>query len=82
MFEITRQEKNEPVKNFDRFGKLKRSSATLKGFTEKSLYMLATILKNSKAVETTLPIIETFTKVRELNRAVKKIQYLSDALRR
>src|SRR3990172_13005461 len=29
-------------------------------FTEKGLYMLATILKSPKAVETTLAIIETF----------------------
>ncbi len=38
LFELDTNDKNEPVKNFDRFKKLKHSSATLKGFTEKGLY--------------------------------------------
>ena len=37
-------------------------------FTEKGLYMLATILKSKTAVNTTLAIIETFTAIRELKR--------------
>ena len=37
-------------------GKVKRPNA----FSKKGLYMLATILKSPKAVETTLAIIETF----------------------
>lgn len=37
-----------------------------KAFSERGLYMLATILKSPKATETTIAIIETFTKVREL----------------
>ena len=32
--------------------------------------MLATILKNSKATQTTIAIVETFTKMRELSRAI------------
>jgi hypothetical protein len=32
-------------------------------FTEKGLYMLATILKSSAAIQTTIAIVETFTKV-------------------
>jgi hypothetical protein len=78
LFEITNQEKNKLVENFDRFKKLKHSSAPLKGFTEKGLYILATILKSPKAVETTLAIIETFAKVRELGRAVHQIQVLPE----
>ena len=42
---------NEPVKNFDRFAPLKHSTAIPKAFTEKGLYMLATILKGRRAVE-------------------------------
>lgn len=76
LFELNSQEKNGLVENFDRFEKLKHSSAPLKGFTEKGLYMLATILKSPKAVETTLAIIDTFTKVRELSRTVEQIQQL------
>ena len=39
-------------------------------FTEKGLYMLATILKSPIATQTTLAIIETFAKVRELKREI------------
>ena len=53
-------------------GKIKLPTA----FTEKGLYMLATILKSSKATETTLAIIETFTKVREVDRIMDKIPSL------
>ena len=34
-----------------------------KAFTEKGLYMLATILKSPKATQTTIAIIETFAKI-------------------
>ena len=37
-------------------------------FTERGLYMLATILKSQQATQTTIAIIETFTKVRYLKR--------------
>ncbi len=40
--------------------------------------MLATILKSSKAVETTLVIIETFAKIRELSRTVKALSVVKD----
>ena len=38
-------------------------------FTEKGLYMLATILKSPRATETTIAIVETFTKMREHHQA-------------
>jgi len=44
-----------------------------KAFTEKGLYMLATILKSPKAVETTIAIVETYAKLRELSRVVMEI---------
>ena len=44
-----------------------------KAFTEKGLYMLATILKSPKATETTIAIVETFTKIRELSRTVAEL---------
>ena len=46
---------------------------TPKAFTEKGLYMLATILKSKIATQTTIAVIETFTKVRELTQAVKEL---------
>lgn len=78
LFNLNKQEKDELVENFDRFKKLKHSSASLKVFTEKGLYMLATILKSQKAVETTLAIIDTFAKARELSRAMNQIQSLPE----
>lgn len=39
-------------------------------FTEKGLYMLATILKSPVATQATLAIVETFAKVRELKQGL------------
>ncbi len=44
-----------------------------KAFTEKGLYMLATILKSQVATETTINIIETFTKLREFTQTVTEL---------
>lgn len=49
-----------------------------KVFTEKGLYMLATILKSKTATETTLNIIETFAKVKELSRNINDIMKTQD----
>jgi pantoate kinase len=49
-----------------------------KAFTEKGLYMLATILKSPTATETTLAIIETFAKVKELSRTISAIGNQTD----
>ena len=45
-----------------------KSRVLPKAFTEKGLYMLATILKSQRATEATFAIIETFAKVRTLKR--------------
>jgi hypothetical protein len=42
-------------------------------FTEKGLYMLATILRSPQAARTTLAIVETFAKIRELSRTVSEL---------
>ena len=44
-----------------------------KAFTEKGLYMLATILKSPQATLTTIAIVEAFAKFRELTRAIAEI---------
>jgi len=46
---------------------------TPKVFTERALYMLATILKSEQAVQTTLAIIETFAKIRNLSRNMQAL---------
>ena len=43
IFPVSETEKSELVKNFHRFGNLKHSTVFPKAFTEKGLYMLATI---------------------------------------
>ncbi|MCD8499856.1 MAG: ORF6N domain-containing protein [Gammaproteobacteria bacterium] len=66
IFELLSNEKNELVENFHRFKRLKHSTALPKAFTERGLYMLATILKSSQAINTTIAIIDTFAKIKEL----------------
>ena len=44
-----------------------------KAFTEKGLYMLATILKSEKATDTTIAIVEAFAKMRELSNVVAEL---------
>ena len=45
-----------------------KSRVLPKAFTEKGLYMLATILKSPRATQATIAIIETFASVRQLKR--------------
>ncbi len=44
-----------------------------KAFPEKGLYMLATILKSKVATQTTIAIIETFSKIKRLTRTIKEL---------
>jgi hypothetical protein len=71
---LTKEEwQNELVENFDQFKNLKHSYVLPKAFTEKGLYMLATILKSPKATETTIAIIETYAKIKELSRVIERV---------
>jgi hypothetical protein len=54
-------------------GRGKHSKYLPKAFTEKGLYMLATILKSPRATQTTIAIVETFAKIRELARTVAEL---------
>jgi phage regulator Rha-like protein len=67
---LSENEKLELVENFHRFNPLKHSTSLPKAFTEKGLYMLATILKSPRAVATTIAIIDTFAKIKELTQDV------------
>ena len=49
-----------------------------KVFTERGLYMLATILKSKQAVQTTLAVIDTFHKIRHLSRNMKALSNVKD----
>ena len=76
--ELSKQEKSELVENFHRFNKLKHSTVNPKAFPEKGLYMLATILKSPQAVQATLAIIETFSKIRRLSRSIQELSLVQD----
>ena len=47
-------------------------------FTERGLYMLATILKSERAVNTTIAIVDTFVQARELARTMEALQMVQD----
>ena len=59
-------------------GKGRHSKYNIKAFTEKGLYMLATILKTPRAIEATLAIIETFAMTRQLARTMEALQTAED----
>ncbi|MBO4956879.1 MAG: ORF6N domain-containing protein [Rickettsiales bacterium] len=66
IIELDKEVKNELIKNFDRLDNLKHSTTNIKAFTEKGLYMLATILKGERATKITIKIIDTFAKFKEI----------------
>jgi hypothetical protein len=61
MFEISEGEFADLRSKFST-AKFAKTRALPKAFTEKGLYMIATILKSKQATEATFAIIETFVK--------------------
>ncbi len=59
-------------------GKGRYSKYNYRAFTEKGLYMLATILKSKRAEDATIAIIETFVKVRTLKRELLELHEETD----
>ena len=66
------------MENIVNFKDVEKALVLPKAFTEKGLYMLATILKSPKATQTTIAIIETFAKIKELTRTVNRISESDD----
>ena len=58
--------------------KFAKTRVVPKAFTEKGLYMLATILKSQQATQATISIVETFSKIRELARNIKELSVVQD----
>ena len=77
IYELTKEETENLRWKFST-AKLSKTRVSPKAFTEKGLYMLATILKSKKATETTLQIIETFAKVREFSKVAKQLATETD----
>ena len=77
-FTLQNVEKQYLVENFDHFKPIKNSTVEPRAFTEKGLYMLATILKSPRASAVTIAIIETFAKVRGLKRELMELHKETD----
>ena len=72
IFELDNQELSDLRSKF-LTAKFKMTRQLPKAFTEKGLYMLATILKSPKAVQTTIAIVEAYAKLKELSRVIVEI---------
>ena len=73
VFEVSNEELEDLRCKFSTANISPKSRVLPKAFTERGLYMLATILKSPQATQTTLAIVETFTKIRELARTVDEL---------
>ena len=82
VFDLTKDEvkllKSKFLTLDDPSGRGHYSKRGYKAFSEKGLYMLATILKGEKAVQATLSIIETFAQVRSLKRELLELHKEGD----
>jgi hypothetical protein len=77
VFELSRDE-FEYLRGKFSTAKFSKTRALPKAFSEKGLYMIATILKGQRATQTTIAIVETFTKIRHLSRSVKELSVVQD----
>ena len=82
MFELTTDELSDLRSKFSSANVSSKSRALPKAFTEKGLYMLATVLKSRRATEATFAIIETFAKVRCLKRELMELHTEADKQKR
>ena len=85
MFELTTDESivlRSKISSLEQGGKGRHSKYNYKAFTEKGLYMLATVLKSRRATEATFAIIETFAKVRCLKRELVELHTEADKQKR
>ena len=78
MFELTKSELRELRSKISTTNVSPMNRNSTKVFTEKGLYMLATILKSEQATAATFAIIETFTKVRGLKRELIELHKETD----
>lgn len=76
-FELTAGEKENLWSKIST-ANLAKTRVLPKAFTEKGLYMLATILKSKEATQTTIAIVETFARLRELSQTVAELSRTTD----
>ncbi|MBQ8704238.1 MAG: ORF6N domain-containing protein [Bacteroidales bacterium] len=78
MFELSKSELQSLRSKISTTKVSVKSRSTTKVFTEKGLYMLATILHSERATAVTFAIIETFAKVRSLKRELVELHKETD----
>ena len=78
MFSLTTEDLQDLRSKFSTANVSSKSRSLPKAFTEKGLYMLATILKSKRATKVTFEIIETFAKVRSLKRELVNLHKEKD----
>ena len=78
MFELTNSELQDLRSKISSTNVSSMNRNPTKVFTDRGLYMLATILKGETARDVTFAIIETFTKVRELKRELLELHNETD----
>ena len=79
MFVLTKEELQYLRSKISSTNISSKSRTLPKVFTEKGLYMLATILKSDRATAVTFAIIETFAKVRTLKRELVELHKETDS---
>lgn len=72
LFVLSKEELNN-LRSKNSSTKLTMTRVAPKVFTEKGLYMIATILKSKQATNATFEIIETFAKNRELTKTIRTL---------
>ena len=78
MFELTKSELQELRSKISSTNVSAMNRNPTKAFTERGIYMLATVLKSKQAIDVTFAIIETFAKVRELKRELLELHNETD----
>ena len=81
VIELTSEESSclrSKISTLDKLGRGQHTKYNLKVFTEKGLYMLATILKSPVATSTTILIIEAFAEISELSRNLSLLSEIDD----
>lgn len=66
IFQVTEDERMEPVTNCDRFNRLKHSTTRPHAFTEHGALMAGNVLNSARAAEVSVYVVRAFIRLREL----------------
>lgn len=66
MFQVTKDEREEIIRQFKHLSSLKYSSVLPYVFTEHGAVMLASVLNSDRAIEVNIQIVRVFTKIQKM----------------